>query len=131
MNIGSYEEEAISRPLHEHQDKERRTPPPSPQRGTLNISKHPTSAVNAAKKDLFTTTRQTTDDRKPKTAALNIATEQRVVLADLQHDIALRAETVLRDPADPFDIVILASSIKKYCKFIVLRGSSCRVVTDR
>ena len=113
-----------SRPYHEHQDKKRRTPPPSPQRGTLKISTHPTGAVNAAKEDLFTTTHRTTDHSKPKTAALNIATAQRLVLADLQHDIALRAEVVLRDSAETLDIKLLGSSIKEYCKSIIRRGRS-------
>lgn len=101
------------------QDKRRRTPPGSPERSTRPLSTYPTGAVNAAKIDLFTTTTRTTDDKKPKTAALNIATAQRLVLADLQHDIANRAEVILDldKLVDPMDIKILGGTVKEYCRF--------------
>lgn len=111
-------DERTSRPYHARQDKRQLTPPGSPRRSTRQISTHPRGAANAARTDLFTTTAQTGRDSKPKTAALNIATAQRLVLADLQHDIALRAEAVLGDSADPTDIERLGSCIKKYCKFV-------------
>lgn len=109
---------------HHQQDKRRRTPPDSPQRSTRQISTHPTGAVRAAKIDLFTTTTRRKDDRKPKTAALNIATAQRLVLADLQHDIAARAEDVLSDRADSMSIESLGRSIKDYCRSISPCGRS-------
>jgi hypothetical protein len=87
--------------------------------------------VNAAKRDLFTTTTRTTDEQQPKTAALNIATAQRLVLADLQHDIAKCAEAVLGNLAGPRDIRRLGSSVKEYCKSSNLRPSSQSVFDRR
>jgi hypothetical protein len=111
------ERERVSGYAHKRQDERRRTPPASPERSTHPISTHPTGAVNAAKIDLFTTTTRTKADRKPKTAAVNIATAQRLVLADLQHDIATGAEVILGNKlVDPIDIKTLGRSVKDYCR---------------
>lgn len=111
----------ISEREHARQDERRPTPPgsPTPERSTRGLGIHPKGAINAAKKDLFTTTRRRNDERKPKTAALNIATAQRLVLADLQHDIASLAEVILSMDklAEPNDIKNLGRSIKEYCRF--------------
>ncbi|GAB7334730.1 hypothetical protein MBLNU13_g06662t1 [Cladosporium sp. NU13] len=111
----------ISERKHARQDKRRPTPPgsPKPERTTDPLGAHPKGAVDAAKIDLFTTTTRTADDTKPKTAALNIATAQRLVLADLQHDIAFLAEVILSMDglAEPNDIKNLGRSVKEYCGF--------------
>ena len=110
-----------SRRRHAAQDERRPTPPgsPKPERSTRPLGTHPKGAVNAAKKELFTTTERRKDERKPKTAALNIAAAQRLVLADLQHDIAILAEVILSMDklAEPNDIKNLGRSIKEYCRF--------------
>ena len=108
----------VSRAHHVRQDNRRRTPPGSPERSTRPLSTYPIDAVNAAKEDLFITTTRTTDDKKPKTAALNIATAQRLVLADLQHDIANYAEVILDMDklVEPLDIKILGHTLKEYCR---------------
>lgn len=106
---------------HARQDQRRPTPPgsPAPGRTTGPLGAHPKGAVDAARSDLFTTTTRTADDAKPKAAALNIATAQRLVLADLQHDIALLAEVILSMDglAEPSDIKNLGRSVKEYCRF--------------
>lgn len=109
---------------HDVQEDDRPTPPTSPERGSGNAilfptSTHPFNAVEAARTDLFATMTRTKNNQKPKTVALNIATAQRLVLADMQHDIAMRTEVVLGDSVQPRDIRELGLSVRDYCKCIV------------
>jgi hypothetical protein len=112
-----YRPKRPSRWEHDHQDEQRPTPPGSPERSTRPIRTHPTAAVDAAKIDLLTMTTRTEDDRKPETVAVNIAIAQRLVLADLQHDIAMGTEGILNNSVDPIDIKVLGRSVKDYCIF--------------
>ena len=104
---------------HRRQERKRPTPPTSPERVQKRadlVSTHAVRAVDAARTDLFATMTRTGDDRVPKTVALNIATAQRVVLADMQHDIAMLTEVVLRDSVKSVDIKTLGRSVKEYCR---------------
>lgn len=55
------------------------------------------------------------NNRKPKTVALNIATAQRLVLADMQHDIARQTELALGDSVKAVDIKQLGILVREYC----------------
>lgn len=104
--------------LHGLQEKRRPTPPTSPERAhepADPVSTHPIDAVEAARPDLFATMTRAKNNRKPKTVALNIATAQRLVLADMQHDIARQTELVLGDSVKAVDIKQLGILVREYC----------------
>jgi hypothetical protein len=109
-----------------HQEWENRRPtPPLPEplsnetstrRSTDNVSMWYTKAVNAAKLDIFTTLTRSGDDNAPKTATLNIAATQRLVLAYQQKKISA-ATAILYTPAPPsYVFEDLGTLIHIYCK---------------
>jgi hypothetical protein len=107
---------------HDEQEFDRPTPSTSPERPhqqpAAPASTHPVKAVEAARTDLFATMRRVRDNDKPKTVAVNIATAQRLVLADMQHDIAAQTALVLGDAVRSVDIKHLGVLVKGYCTFI-------------
>jgi hypothetical protein len=108
---------------HDEQEERRPTPPTSPERahGPANpVSTHLVNAIEAARTDLFATMRRVHDNDKPKTVAVNIATAQRLVLADMQHDIAAQTALVLGDAVRSVDIKRLGILVKEYCMFILI-----------
>ena len=121
----AYEAER-SRSGHQAQENRRKTPPTSEASSTEESATQQndgfmwnTKAVNAAKLEIFTTFTRRGNDKAPKTATLNIAATQRLVLAYQQRRIAsVAAELYLHpDGEDPDDIVRrLKKRIHGYCK---------------
>lgn len=114
----AYEAER-SRYGHQIQEDARKTPPLSEASSTENDSfMWNTKTVNAAKLEIFTTFTRRGNDKAPKTATLNIAATQRLVLAYQQREIAsVAAELYLHpDGEAPDDIVRrLRKRIHAYC----------------
>jgi hypothetical protein len=124
-----------SRKQHQAMEDGRRTPPlPSastmpriPRHLLINstlftIDEKVTSleaAIEAAKIDLFVTLRRSTDDTAPKTATLNLATAQRLVLADFQRKITKTLHEVIttNDKRSAEEAVkLLNIQLYRYCK---------------
>lgn len=106
-----------TRPHHERQERRRRTPPTSPGPSIEDINYYE-KAIETAKKDLFLTISRRERRHEPKVAALNIATAQRLVLADLQHIIASGVEAIFKDSDNQYSsISSLNLSIREYCEY--------------
>lgn len=106
---------------HDEQEERRPTPPTSPGHAhepADPASTHPVDAVEAVRTDLFATMRRTKNNKKPKTVALNIAAAQRLVLADMQHDIARQTASVLGDSVQSYHIKFLGTLVRGYCMLI-------------
>jgi len=83
-----------------------------------NASAHKV-AIDSAKTNLFVTLTRTDNDNAPKTAALNLATAQRLVLAGYQHQITetLYKAITLEDKDDAADeLRLLNTQLHEYCK---------------
>lgn len=106
---------------HARQERRRRTPPTSPERpqhAPQPVSTYTVRAVEAARTDLFATMTRAENSIEPKTVALNIATAQRLVLADMQHNIAVLTEAVLGESLGMLHIEVLGDSVKEYCRSV-------------
>jgi hypothetical protein len=89
---------------HQVWENRRPTPPPLPKPATSPLTGWTrsedaslmwrTKAVNAAKLDIFTTLTRSGDDKAPKTATLNIAATQRLIIAYQQRRITSLAATI-------------------------------------
>jgi hypothetical protein len=123
----------LSMGLHQKWENERSTPPPetlqsNPPASTAAVPvKWLTNAINAAKLDVFTTLTRREDNKAPKTAALNIAAAQRLVLAHQQWKISqVTAELYTRQLSDgDWDILsdVLQKLIRTHCKSAVMASS--------
>lgn len=77
------------------------------------------AAINIAKTDLFVTLTRSGNELAPKVATLNLATAQRLVLADIQQRIAKFAHDIvtgLDENQIRIDLLDLGIELADYCK---------------
>lgn len=120
----------LSRPWHQIQENRRETPsPPSSPRphGRARTGNPKVEVWSILRSDIFSTLTSKENPYKPKTASLNIAAAQRLVLAQSQFDIAEKVATLYNAnitsnllPAETMEN--LRMDIQKYC---LLPNQSC------
>ena len=126
----------LSGPAHQWYENRRSTPP-------LHEPSLPTDktrwedfnatwrskATDAAKLDIFTTLTRSGDDKAPKTATLNIATAQRLVIAYQQRRIAEETSKLYKQQppvhTDAYVFGKLASYIRTHCKLASCHQAGC------
>ena len=122
----------LSMGLHQKWEDRKPTPPASlqsnPPAGSAPVPvKWLTNAINAAKLDVFTTLTRKKDNKTPKSATLNIAAAQRLVLAHQQWKISqVAAELYTRQLSDgDSDMLsdVLQKLIRTHCKLAGLAPS--------
>ena len=81
-----------------------------------------TNAVDAAKLDIFTTLTRSCDDKAPKTATLNIAAAQRLIVANWQRKIAIQVAELYNKQLSRSHLSHALSNLSKFthahCKLV-------------
>jgi hypothetical protein len=120
----------LSMGTHKEWENRKSTPPPetpqsSPPASTAAVPvEWLANAIKAAKLDVFTTLTRRGDANAPKTATLNIAAAQRLVLAHQQWKISQIAAELYTRPLSDGDSDILSDVLQKlirtHCKSVVM-----------